>query len=178
VKRTDRILLGLMVVMAVTLIWVVAGTLEPPVINSGGKAPSFNVVTDRGNTISPTQFGGKLLVLNFWATWCAGCVQEITSLDAFQRTFASQGVVVLGVNMDANEMRYQRFLQRFPVSFVTMRDPAWNISASYGTFQLPETYIIDRSGKVVEKIIAAHNFMDPDFLARIHKMLSSYSPPS
>ena len=170
-KRTDQILVGLMVGMAIALVWVVAGTLEPPIISAGDKAPEFRIITDRGYAISPTQFDGKLLVLNFWATWCAGCVQEITSLNAFQKTFASRGVVVCGVSMDASEMRYKRFLQRFPVSFVTARDPTWNISASYGTFQLPETYIIDRSGKVVEKIIAAHNFMDPDFLARIQKML-------
>jgi cytochrome c biogenesis protein CcmG, thiol:disulfide interchange protein DsbE len=160
-----------MVAMAVALVWVVAGTLEQPVIKAGDKAPTFAVATDEGNTISPSQFGGKLLVLNFWATWCAGCIEEITSLDAFQRTFASPGVVVVGVSMDANELRYKRFLQRFPVSFATVRDPSWNISTSYGTFQLPETYIIDRSGKVVEKVIAAYDFMDPHFLARIRRKL-------
>jgi cytochrome c biogenesis protein CcmG/thiol:disulfide interchange protein DsbE len=171
VKRTDQILIGLIVAMAVALIWIVAGTLKQPLITAGDTAPNFTVVTDQGNTISPSRFQGKLLVLNFWATWCAGCIQEITSLDAFQKSFASQGVVVVGVSMDTNEERYKQFLRRFPVSFVTKRDPTWDISASYGTFQLPETYIINRSGRVVEKIIAAYNFMDPDFLVRIQRAL-------
>jgi len=110
-------------------------------------------------------------VVNFWATWCGGCIEEITSRDAFQRAFASRGVVVVGISMDANEKLYRRFLQEYPLSFATARDPSWNISATYGTFQLPETYFIDRSGKVVEKIIASQNFMDPAFLAHVEKML-------
>jgi len=171
VRFPGRIVIGVAVAMTGALIWVVAGTLDQPVINPGDKAPAFAVVTDRGNTISPKEFGGRLLVLNFWATWCGGCVQEITSLDVFQRTFVSQGVVVVGVSMDTSEVQYKRFLRRVPVSFATVRDPSWNISASYGTFQLPETYIIDRSGRVVEKLIAAYDFMDPQFLARIQRRL-------
>jgi thiol-disulfide isomerase/thioredoxin len=113
-KRIDQIIVGLIVALAIALVWVVAGTLEPTVISSGDKAPGFTVVTDRGKTISPSKFDGKLLVLNFWATWCEGCVKEIQSLDAFQREFASQGVVVLGVSMDRNQARYDRFLRQIP----------------------------------------------------------------
>ena len=171
-KRLDKIFIGLMVAMTIALIWIVAGTLEQPVTKAGDRAPAFTVVTDQGDAISPSQFKGKLLVLNFWATWCAGCIQEITSLDGFQRTFASQGVVVVGISMDSNEARYKRFLQRFPVSFVTKRDPSWDIGTSYSTFQLPETYIINRSGMVVEKLVAAFDFMDPEFMARIQKDLN------
>jgi peroxiredoxin len=81
-------------------------------------------------------------------------------------------VVVVGISMDSNEARYKRFLQRFPVSFVTKRDPSWDISTSYGTFQLPETYIINRSGRVVEKLIAAFDFRDPEFMSRIESDLN------
>ena len=165
-KGTNRVLIGLMVTLAGALVWVVSGTLE-----ESTQAPEFAVVTDGGRTISPSKFDGKLLVLNFWASWCEGCVEEIRSLDAFQRKFASQGVVVLGVSMDSDEVQYKRFLRQFQIGFSTCRDPAWTISHSFGTFQLPETYIIDASGEVKEKIIAAYNFMDPAFLARIQKLL-------
>ena len=66
---------------------------------------------------------------------------------------------------------YKRFLTQYPLSIQTVRDPSWDIAASYGTFQLPETYIIDQSGRVVQKVIAAHNFMDPVFLEGIKKRL-------
>ena len=153
------------------LVWVVKGTLEQRVINAGDLAPEFRIVTDSGKTVTRTDFGGRILVLNFWASWCAPCVEEIPSLQAFQKTLASDGVVVLGVSIDANEKLYHRFLDRFKVTFPTARDPEANISASYGTFQIPETYIIDNSGKVREKIISNTNWMDPELLKRVKSLL-------
>jgi cytochrome c biogenesis protein CcmG/thiol:disulfide interchange protein DsbE len=170
-QNTDKILLGLTIVLAAALVWVVYPTLEQRVVNAGDPAPEFKVVTDHGKTLTRTDFGGKLLVLNFWATWCPPCINEIPSLDAFQQQFGPQGVVVLGVSIDKNETLYKRFLQRFRVSFETSRDPQANISTDYGTFQFPESYIIDSSGHVVEKIISDQNWMDPQFVAHIKKML-------
>jgi peroxiredoxin len=150
---------------------VVSGTLNDGIIRVGDQAPDFKVVTDNGRTITPADFGGKLLVLHFWATWCGGCVEEIPSLEVFQREYGPQGVVVLGVSVDANEKLYRRFMDQFKVSYATSRDPSWDIAASYGTFQLPESYVIDRSGKVVQKIIAAQNWADPQFVQSLKKML-------
>jgi cytochrome c biogenesis protein CcmG/thiol:disulfide interchange protein DsbE len=171
VKRGDWILTGTLVVLAGILVWVVAGTLEPPVVNAGDTAPKFSVVTEDGKTITPSNFGGKLLVLNFWASWCRPCVAETPSLDRFARTFANKGVVVLGVSTDTNEKLYKEFLARYRIGFETSRDPDADISSSYGTFLFPDSYIIDPSGKVVEKIINAQNWMDPQFLDHIQKML-------
>ncbi len=167
----DYGILGLIVAMAVGLVWIVSGTLSDPVVNAGDKAPEFKIVGDNGRTYTKADFGGKLLVLNFWATWCAPCVQEVPSLAAFQKELGTDGVVVLGVSVDTNEKQYKEFLKRFRVNFATGRDPEWNISSNYGTFQFPETYIIDRSGKVVEKIIAARNWMEPEFIAHVKSLL-------
>ena len=167
----DRLLVGAIVVLAVALAWVVSGTLQDRVINAGDMAPDFKIVGDTGRTYTRADFGGKLLVLNFWASWCAPCVQEVPSLQAFQRQLGDNGVVVLGVSIDTNEKRYKQFLQRFRVSFPTARDPEANISSSYGTFQIPETYLIDRTGKVREKIISNQNWVDPAFVARVKAML-------
>jgi cytochrome c biogenesis protein CcmG/thiol:disulfide interchange protein DsbE len=169
--NSDRFLLILAGVLAVALILVVVPLLETPLVHAGDQAPDFTVTTDRGRSVKRSEFGGKLLVLNFWATWCAGCIEEMPSLDAFQREFASQGVVVLGISIDRNEKLYRSYLQRTRLSIETARDPEANISGEYGTFQYPETYLIDRSGKVVEKVIAAQNWMDPNFLARVRRML-------
>jgi len=172
VKSTsDRILAGLMVALVAALGWVVSGSLEEPITKVGDAAPAFRVQTENGKTLTEKDFGGKLLVLNFWASWCAPCVQEVPSLDEFQKEFASQGVIVLGVSVDKNKELYQRFRDQYNVSFGTSRDPEWDLAAKYGTFQLPETYIIDRSGKVVQKVIAAQNWMDSKFLESVKKLL-------
>jgi cytochrome c biogenesis protein CcmG, thiol:disulfide interchange protein DsbE len=165
------LLLGLVVALGAALVWVVSGTLPDGITRVGDKAPDFKLVTDDGRTLTRSDFGGKLLVLHFWATWCSGCVEEIPSLEAFNQQYAPQGVVVVGVSMDKNADTYRRFLHDFNVSFPTARDASWDISTSYGTFQLPETYIIDRSGKVVQKVIAAQNWSDPEFLQSLKKML-------
>ncbi len=157
------------------LIWVVAGTLQVRIIEAGDTAPNFSIVTERGQKITPTDFHGKLLALNFWASWCETCLQELPTMNEFAKEYTSQGVVVLGVSIDKNEKLYHRFLTQMHVTYDTARDPEAGISNSYGTFQLPETYIIDRNGKVLEKADNAFNWMDPQFLARVKVMLASPS---
>lgn len=161
----------MLAVMVVALAWKISGSLEPRIIKVGDTAPKFSIVTDDGKTITPTDFGGKLLVLNFWAAWCAPCVQEVPSLESFHQQFKGDGVVVVGISMDANPRLYKQFLDQFQVSFETARDPSWDISASYGTFQIPETYIIDAKGKVVQKVISAQNWMNPAFVESVRKLL-------
>jgi cytochrome c biogenesis protein CcmG/thiol:disulfide interchange protein DsbE len=167
----DRILIAAMALLTAGLVWVVSGTLEVRVINAGDTAPNFSIVTEHGKTLTRSDFGGKLLVLNFWASWCPPCITELPSLNQFATEYASQGVVVLGVSIDKNEHLYKNFLAQRQVAFDTARDPEANISASYGTFQIPETYLIDRNGKVLEKVISNMDWMDPQFLARVKGML-------
>lgn len=138
-------------VLLVALAFVVVYTIEDHIVEVGDTAPNFTVTTDSGIQISPRNFGGKVLILNFWATWCPPCVQEMPSLNELQKMMAGSGVVVLGVSVDRNEKLYRNMLKRFQVSFQTARDPEENISSQYGTYQFPESYIIDRNGKVVQK---------------------------
>jgi len=135
----------------VALAFVIVYSVQDHVVGVGDSAPEFRVKTENGAVVTPTNFGGKVLILNFWASWCAPCVQEIPSLNQIQKMFASQGLVVLGVNVDSKEELYRKMLQRFQVTFQTVRDPQENINYQYGTYKVPESYIIDRNGKVLQK---------------------------
>jgi len=138
--------------LAVGLIGVVYPTLEQKVVQPGDDAPSFSFVTDQGKTVTTTDFGGKVLVLNFWATWCQPCLEEFPALNQFSAKVKDQGVIVVGVSADRNDKQYKRFIQATQPQFQTRRDPDSDISASYGTFQYPETYVIYK-GKVIKKYI-------------------------
>ena len=155
------------------LVWTVAGTLQVHITEAGDTAPDFSIVTEHGRTVTRSDFGGKILALNFWASWCATCLEELPSMNQFAQQYANQGVVVLGVSIDKNEKLYRRYLAQMHLAYDTARDPEASISNRYGTFQIPETYIIDRSGKVVEKADNAFNWMDPQFLGRINFMLKN-----
>ncbi len=170
-NTTDRVLLGVIVALAAVLIAVVSGTLEQHVTVAGDTAPDFRVLTASQRTMTPTNFGGKLLILNFWASWCPPCVEETPSMNKFAEMMRSKGVEVLAVSVDRNEEAYKKFLKRFNVQYETAFDPEADVSAAYGTFQFPETYIIDKNGKVIEKIISNQNFTDPDFIDHINKLL-------
>ena len=171
--KSERIIQALIVVCLALLVWVIAGTYRVRDVAAGDSAPSFTVTTEDGRTVSPANFGGKLLVVHFWATWCPPCVTEMPSLNEFQKQYAKDGVVVLGISVDQNAKAYRDFLQRMKVSFATARDPEARIASDYGTFQYPETYIVNRDGKVVEKIISNTDWMDPERQSLIRAMLGS-----
>jgi peroxiredoxin len=170
--KTERLLQIGIGILFVVLIAVVADTIHERVVGVGDKAPDFKITTDSGRTISRSDFGGQVLVLNFWATWCPPCVEEMPSLDAFQRRLKGSGVVVLGISVDKNEKAYRDFLKKAGVSFETARDAEARISASYGTYKYPETYVIDRKGEVVEKFVGfEQTWTDDNVVNRIKRYL-------
>ncbi len=142
------------------LIVIIAGSLNERIVKAGDSAPDFSITTDHGRKFTATNFGGKVLVLHFWASWCQPCVEEAAPLNEFQRRVADSGVVVLGVSIDTNESAYKKFIAANKLTFETARDPEANISSSYGTYKVPETYIIDRTGKVVQKVIGEGDWGD------------------
>jgi peroxiredoxin len=144
-----KALLGLIACLVAALGYTIYDTLEAPPAQVGAAAPGFEIKDRNGRVYTPRDFGGKLLILNFWATWCPPCVDETPRLSRLQEILAKDGVVVLAVSIDKKEETYTKFVDRFQVKFATAWDPDARISASFGTFRFPETYVINREGKVV-----------------------------
>ncbi len=134
----------------------------------GTSAPDFSV-TDSDRTVKLSQFRGKPVVLNFWATWCAPCVEEIPSLVAMQKRLGDS-VVVLAVSTDQDAEAYRKFTQKNMQGVLTVRDGKNYSNALYGTFAFPETYIIDREGVIRRKFIGAVNWTSPEILDYLRKM--------
>src|SRR6266700_1545081 len=108
----ERAIQTLIVMLLGVFVYVIFDSFHERLVEVGDTAPDFSITTDNGRNITAGNFGGKLLVLNFWATWCPPCIEEIPSLNAFQNHFAKAGVVVLGVSVDKDEKAYRDFLAR------------------------------------------------------------------
>src|ERR1700726_1523475 len=106
----------------------------------------------------------KVVVLNFWATWCPPCVAETPSLNRLERYIDSRGGMVLGVSVDEDGAAYEQFLKDHSVVFSTYRDATKKSAADYGTTIYPETYIIDRHGKIARKFIGEQQWDSADML--------------
>lgn len=161
---------ALLAFLGVAFAGIIVFSLRDTSAKEGGSAPQFSVATDQGKTVTPVSFGGKVLVLNFWATWCPTCIQEIPSLDAFQKRFAKDGVVVVAVSVDKNEQKYKAFLNKVHVKFDTAWDPNADVSTSYGTFVFPETYII-KDGRIQRKFGNAENWVSDDMTQYVKGLL-------
>src|SRR5690242_9320254 len=166
--RYIQIAMGVMVVLLILAIYM---PLHETVVQVGDRAPDFSIKADNGRMYTRSDFGGKLLILNFWATWCPPCREELPSLDALQRTLGSRGLVVLAVRVDKDEKLYRDFLAVNKVAMTTARDPSQQINREYGTVQFPESYIIDQRGRVVEKIISSTNWMDERMVTHVQSLL-------
>jgi len=140
---------------------------HPPRVGSAAK--EF-VVQDSDRKVSLNQFRGQVVVLNFWATWCAPCLQELPSLMTMQDRLRAQGVMVLGVSIDVDEDAYHRFLKQKSVNFLTVRDPEQKVAEMYGTSGWPETYIIDRQGVMRRKIIGPIDWNSPEVMQFLSKL--------
>lgn len=127
--------------------------------------------TPDGQSLTLADWRGQPLLLNFWATWCPPCVEEMPSLNEFQKQLRDSGVVVLAVSVDQNEPAYKKFIERYGLQFEVARDAEANISASFGTYRYPETYVINQRGEVLEKFIGEENWADPRLIERIKKLM-------
>jgi len=133
----------------------------------GRPAPEFRV-SDGQRTVDLAGLRGRVVVLNFWASWCAPCLEELPSLEALQQQLPQ--VQVLGVSTDEDGGAYRAFVMQHHVDFLTVQDAAQGSNALYGTFRYPETYIIDKAGVVRRKLIGPQDFTSPEMVEYLKKL--------
>ena len=156
----------LLVILTVLLPGCYRGSRPPRI---GTAAPDFTI-QDADRKVALSELHGKVVVLNFWATWCAPCVEEMPSLVQLQQRFKYKGITVVGVSVDVDGDAYHKFLKDYKIDFLTVRDPDQKTSNLYGTFKWPETYIIDRNGIVRRKFIGAVEWSQPEIVDFLNKL--------
>jgi peroxiredoxin len=115
---------------------------------SSSLAPSFTLPSRAGDTVSLAQLKGKVVMLNFWASWCGPCRQEMPLLDQMHKRYSALGFTLVGVNVDADTKDAEAWLSKTPVSFPVVFDRESKVSKLYDVNAMPSTVFIDRKGNV------------------------------
>jgi cytochrome c biogenesis protein CcmG/thiol:disulfide interchange protein DsbE len=137
---------------------------------AGRKATDFDMQITGASHLSDLH--GKVVVLNFWASWCPPCLEETQSLNTLQQAIGPKGGVVLGISVDEDKDAYQKFLGDNHVIFPTYRDASKKTATDYGTSMYPETYLIDRQGRLARKIVGPQDWQSPEIAHSIDILLS------
>jgi cytochrome c biogenesis protein CcmG/thiol:disulfide interchange protein DsbE len=122
----------------------------------GRPAAAFTLTTFTGDPVSLESLRGKVVMLNFWASWCVpACYDEAPALERTWLQYKDKGVMVVGVDIQDREEAAKKFLAQFGHSFPNAPDPAGRVAVDYGVYGVPETFFIDRKGRVRFKQVGA-----------------------
>ena len=113
-----------------------------------GPAPDFTLPARDGGQVALSELEGQVVLLNFWATWCGPCRQEMPHLEALYERYRDLGFTLLGVNVEEDSSGADKFLKETPVTFPILFDPKSQVSKSYDVIAMPSTVLIDRAGNM------------------------------
>ncbi|MEW6739417.1 MAG: peroxiredoxin family protein [Nitrospirota bacterium] len=146
--------------------------LSNPVSAAQGSAPDFTLNDINGKKVNLSEFRGKAVLLNFWATWCGPCRAEMPSLNNLYNEYKDKGLVVLAVSVDASEKPVKSFARELKLTFPVLMDKDKAVSFDeYAVLGLPTTFLIDRNGVVIEKIMGEREWDSPQMKEKILKLL-------
>jgi len=168
-KRGLNWLLILVIFFAVgSMVW--KALPEAPVsVNQGDQSTDFSLPDLQGAMHSLPR--GEVVLLNFWATWCPPCRKEIPSMASLYDTYASRGLKVIAVSVDQRRAALLGFMKEYPMPFQVLHDADGAVSRSYGVYRYPESFLVDRNGKILMHVIGAKNWMLEPVLRTIEKIL-------
>ena len=123
----------------------------------GREAPDFSLQLFSGEAFHLNDQRGRVAVVNFWASWCLPCREEAPTLEAFWRSYRSKGVVMVGVNIWDTESSARAFIEEFGITYPNGPDRKGTIAIDYRVTGVPETFFIDREGKIIHRHIGPVN---------------------
>ena len=160
--------LALVVVVGVALSTLMPEAIKPVRIGDLVKPIRLPDLQDKLQGL-PT---GKVVLLNFWATWCPPCRKEVPSMVKLYSQLKDKGFEIVAVSVDRNRDDVVRFVKEQSMNFTVLHDVSSSTAQQFGVFRYPETFIIDRSGKVRQHLNGAVEWMEPEFIDYIEKLLA------
>jgi peroxiredoxin len=160
------------VVLAAGLGLMLMSDIAPAPVTRGAAAPDFELPTlGGGPTLALGDFRGQVVLVNFWATWCKPCEDEIPAMERLYQRLSSEGFELLAVSVDQDEADVVAFRERMAISFPILLDPRQQVSRQYQTTGFPESVLLDREGRVVERYIGPRDWDHRSYVERIRRLL-------
>ncbi len=137
-------------------------------------APDFSVMDLRGQAVRLSAFRGRVVLLNLWATWCPPCREEMPSMEQLYHRLKDQDFALLAVSQDEEGKRaVAPYVEDNKFTFPVLLDPEHQVGDRYEVTGYPETFLIDRNGRVVEHVIGPRNWMAPEWLAKLDALIAA-----
>lgn len=162
-------LLWLVLVFALPSSAFAVGRLEPW---TGGATPALMLSDVDGETRRLADYRGKALVINFWASWCEPCRDEIPSLQHLRDRLADRPFALIAVNMGEDAARVRRFLDRMPIDYTILLDPQMRAAKAWRVRLLPYSFVLDRSHRIRYTVVGEIDWSAPEVVQRIETLLS------
>ena len=178
--------IGLLVLLVVVFLGLIAlllakDSIFSPVtitrLEKGVVAPDFTFPDLNGKMVSLADFRGKVVFLNIWATWCLSCVEEMPSMEKLYQEMRGEDFEILAVSIDVQGAKIVTpFMEKYKLSFPALIDSHGRIKSLYQTTGVPETFIIDKEGIIVQKIIGPRDWSSADAFRFFRNLLLSNQP--
>jgi peroxiredoxin len=170
--RAGIALIVVLVAFAATLI-LLAQPETGAYVETGVEAPAFTLAKVGGDRpASLADFRGKAVLLNFWATWCKPCEEELPSMERLYRSLAGEPFELLAISVDEEAAPVEEFRARYGLTFPILLDASQEVARAYQTFRFPETFLIDGEGRVVQRYIGPRTWDADEYAARIRSLAS------
>jgi peroxiredoxin len=163
--------------IAVVTAAIGAGLLGLALWSRGGTpavAPDFAVPDLAGQAVRLSAYRGQVVLVNVWATWCPPCRDEMPSMERLHQKLKDRGFVLLAVSQDEGSADgVKSFIEQMKVTFPVLVDPQGEVGRKYGVWGFPESFLVDRDGRIVERVIGPRDWAAPDQIARIEALLAA-----
>jgi peroxiredoxin len=176
-RRRVTVALGGMLILALAfgVVWLQSSKYEP--LTLGMMAPDFSLPDLEGKVRRLSDYRGKVVFLNFWATWCKPCKEEMPSMEILWENFKSEDFVMLAISMDrvTTKKDIPSFIESMKLTFPILTDSWGQTDKKYKLMGVPETYIIDQNGVLREKVIGPRDWTEKASVATIVQLVHKYA---
>ncbi|MEE9281863.1 MAG: TlpA disulfide reductase family protein [Myxococcota bacterium] len=171
-QRVLLLVVAVLVAGAAGALVGIRGSATPP-LRQGAIAPDFSLPALDGRERSLSELRGRVVFVNFWATWCAPCEEEAPALDRLYRRLRDEDFEILAVSIDApgQRSRVNEFGQEYSLSFPILLDPEQRAYAAYKASGVPETFLVGPDGRLVERFIGPRDWDQPRYASAVRRLL-------